>query len=97
LGGYVGYRFPWDLWGLRIRPVAFVGLSEVPISQPNGSGGTTSQTLAGISYGVGLIGTIKDRFNLGIIFGADHVDSIQQYQYQDKPWVSLELGISLTK
>jgi len=88
LGGYVGYRLPWDIAGMRVRPVLFAGLSEVP---------TGSQTVAGLSYGGGLIGTIKDRFNFGLLVGADHVDSVQQYQYQDKPWISLVLGISLTK
>ena len=97
LGGYVGYRIPIDFIGLRIRPVAFVGLSEVPVSQIGSDGKTKSENLAGLSYGFGLIGTIKDKFNLGIVFGADHVDSVPKYKYQDKPWVSLVLGLSLTK
>lgn len=94
LGAYLGYRIPF-LKALDLRPVLFAGLSEVPVEQTGDDGKATTETLAGFSYGIGVIGTIKDSFSWGLIVGADHVDSIQQYKYQDKPWVSLVLGLSL--
>lgn len=96
LGAYIGYRVPW-LRALDLRPVLFAGLSEVPVEQIGTGGKATTETMAGLSYGGGVIGTIKDDFSWGLIFGADHVNSIQQYKYQDKPWVSLVLGLSLSQ
>jgi len=96
LGGYLGYRCPLNLIGFRFTPMIFLGVSEVPSPQTDAAGKTTTQTLAGLSYGIGFIAKIKDDFNVGLVFGADHVNAGQSYQYQDKPWVSLSLGYSLT-
>jgi hypothetical protein len=97
LGAYLGYRFSWRLMGWTVRPVAFAGLSEIPTSQATNNGKTTSQTVAGLSYGLGLVGTVKDSFNVGLVVGFDHVNSVQAYPYQDKPWISLAIGYSFTK
>jgi len=97
LGGYLGYRFGWDMFGIKFSPIAFAGLSEIPTQQVQKNGKTASQTVAGISYGAGIVATVKDSFNVGLVVGADHVDSAQPYQFQDKPWVSLEIGYSFTK
>jgi hypothetical protein len=97
LGGYVGYNIGLNMPGFRVSPVAFVGVSDISMPQSGGSGSSSStQTVAGISYGVGLMGTIKDSFNISLVFGADHASS-NNYQYQDKPWVSFALGYSFTK
>lgn len=56
----------------------------------------SSETVAGLSYGIGLMGTIKDSFNISLVFGADHASS-KTYQYQDKPWASFAPGYSFTK
>ena len=101
LGGYVGYNIGLNMPGFRLSPVAFVGVSDVTLPQSSGSGSggsskSSSDTTAGLSYGVGLMGTIKDKFNISLVFGADHVSS-KNYQYQDKPWVSFALGYSFTK
>lgn len=99
LGGYVGYNIGLDLPGFRVSPVGFVGVSEISLPQQSGGNGnkTSSETVAGLSYGVGLMGTIKDSFNISLVFGADHVSGNKSYQYQDKPWVSFALGYSFTK
>jgi len=95
VGAYLGYRLPmWDT-GIVLSPVAFAGASN--ISVPTGSGGkNNTQTMAGLSYGLGVIGRVKDGFQVGVIFGKDHVDS-NSYQYNDKTWVSLEIGYSFAQ
>jgi len=97
LGGYLGYRFPIDLWGVEFRPVLFGGLSEIPTSQATGGSSSSQTTVAGVSWGAGLITTIKDTFDVGIVVGFDHIDSAEHFDYQDHPWISIELGIPLTK
>lgn len=97
LGGYLGYRIPWRVAGLDFRLLAFGGVSEVPTSEADSSGKITSQTVAGLSYGAGLVTTVKDNFNVGLVIGFDHVNSVQDYKYQDKPWISLEIGYSFTE
>ncbi|HTT98949.1 MAG TPA: hypothetical protein VMF58_12930 [Rhizomicrobium sp.] len=97
LGGYVGYNFGLDMPGFRVSPVVFVGVSDISMTNSGGTGGkSTTDTVAGMSYGIGLMGTIKDSFNISLVFGADHASS-KSYQYQDKPWVSFALGYSFTK
>ncbi len=96
VGAYLGYRMPFDDIGFGLSPVIFAGASNISTSQTTG-GTTQSQTVAGISYGFGLIANIKDSFNMGLVFGADHVDSAQPYAYSDKPWVSFEIGYSFAQ
>ncbi len=95
LGVYAGYRFPVDT-SIVLRPVVFVGGSYIPTSSSSG-GTTTSQTVAGFSYGVGLLTNIKDSLQAGVVLGFDHVDSAQPYAYNDKPWISFEIGYSFAQ
>lgn len=95
LGGYVGYRIPWTDTGLVFSPVIFAGASNISVPTAPGSSSTT-ETVAGLSYGAGLITTVKDSFQLGIVVGFDHVDS-PTYAYNDKPWLSLEIGYSFAQ
>jgi hypothetical protein len=94
LGGYLGYRFPFA--GVVLRPVVFAGVSNISTSATTG-GTTTSQTVAGLSYGFGLLTTIKGSLQAGLVLGFDHVDSAQPYAYNDKPWLSLEIGYSFAQ
>jgi hypothetical protein len=96
VGGYLGYRFPLFDTGLVFSPVAFAGASNILTSATTG-GKTTSQTVAGISYGFGLITDVKDGFQAGVIYGYDHVNSAQPYLYNNKPWISFEIGYSFAK
>lgn len=93
LGGYLGYQDPVGDIGLNFTPVLFGGLSNISTSATTGST-TTSQTVAGLSYGAGLLFDVKDDFHIGLVLGFDHVSSAQKYQYNDKPWVSFEIGYS---
>ena len=91
LGGYVGWQNPIGDLGLNISPIIFAGASSISTSATS-SGTTTSQTVAGLSYGTGLLFQIKDSFQAGVVFGFDHVSSAQNYQYNNKPWLSFEIG-----
>lgn len=96
VGAYLGYSFPlWDT-GLSVSPVAFAGASNISVPINNGKR-DTSQTMAGLSYGLGLITRVKDGFQVGLVFGKDHVDSAQRYQYNDKTWISFEIGYSFAQ
>jgi hypothetical protein len=100
VGGYLGYDFPWMNVGVTFRPVIFAGLS--PTSVPSSSGtstsaSSTSQTLMGLSYGFGVVSVIKQSsFQVGLICGFDHTDSTS-YAYNDKPWLSFEIGYSFAQ
>jgi hypothetical protein len=93
LGGYIGYQNPIANLGVNVSPIIFAGASNISTSATTGST-TTSQTVAGLSYGTGLLFNIKDSFQAGFVLGFDHVNSTQKYQYNDKPWVSFEIGYS---
>jgi hypothetical protein len=93
LGGYLGYQNPVGDLGMNVSPIIFAGASNISTSATTGFK-TTSQTVAGLSYGAGLLFNIKDSFQAGFVVGFDHVNSAQKYQYNDKPWVSFEIGYS---
>jgi hypothetical protein len=96
LGPYLGFRLPFFQTGIVISPVLFAGASTISVSTTSGST-TSSQNLAGLSYGGGLLFTIKDSFHVGVIVGADHVDTSANYQYNNKPWISFEIGYSFAQ
>jgi hypothetical protein len=93
LGGYLGYQSPLGDVGLNATPILFAGASDISTSTTSGTT-TSSQTLAGFSYGAGLLFDVKDDFHVGLVLGFDHVSSAQKYQYNDKPWISFEIGYS---
>jgi hypothetical protein len=95
VGPYLGFRIP--VFNVVIDPVIFGGASAISVSSTDQAGTTSSQTLAGLSYGAGIIGIIKGSFSVGLIFGADHVDDSAHYAYNDKLWTSLEIGYSFTQ
>ena len=93
IGGYLGYQNPIGDFPINFNPILFAGASNVSTSATTGST-TTSQTVAGVSYGTGILFDVKDDFHIGFVLGFDHVSSAQKYQYNDKPWVSFEIGYS---
>jgi hypothetical protein len=94
VGPYLGYRAdPEGSLGFGIAVVGFLGAANIAVSEP-GSGSTSPQNLAGFSYGVGLIGTVKGNFQLGGVLGFDRVSANANYQYNGHPWVAVELGYS---
>jgi hypothetical protein len=96
IGPYVGYRIP--LGDVAVfNPVAFAGASAISASTTDASGNTSTEALAGFSYGFGTIMRVKDSFSIGVILGADHVDSSAHYAYNDKWWASFEIGYSFAQ
>jgi hypothetical protein len=92
LGSYLGYRFDREgSLGIGVATVAFVGAADIAV--PSTIGGAT-QNVAGFSYGLGVIGTVKGNFQLGGVLGFDRVSSNAGYQYNGKPWIAFELGYS---
>ena len=96
VGGYLGYR--WDrsgVIGIALHPVVFVGAATIPVSQVN-NGQVKTENMAGISYGIGLLGSVKDEFQLGIIIGADRVNKSADYRYNGKVWLAISLGFEFS-
>jgi hypothetical protein len=91
LGGYLGYRHSSQAQGLEMKWVAFFGATNVSVSQTS-NGQTSNLNLAGVTYGVGLIGNVKNAFQLGVIFGADRVSNSAGYKENGKPWIAISLG-----
>ncbi len=94
IGGYLGRRFAHP--GSEFDFVGFIGGTSVPVSQ-TANGQTSTQNIAGVSYGIGILGTIKDSFHLGFVLGYDHVGTGSGYQYRDLPWIAAEFGFEFSK
>jgi hypothetical protein len=96
LGGYMGYRQDRSgLTGLAVQYVAFLGGASVPVQQTV-DGKTVTQEITGVSYGLGLIGTIKENFQMGVILGADRVSKNAGYVNNGKPWLAVSLGFAFS-
>lgn len=94
LGGYLGYRKEVD--AAAAQYIGFVGLTKVgvPVTQ---DGKSSVEQMAGVSYGVGVLWTIKNAFQAGLVIGADRVNKSAGYANNDKPWVSVSLGYDFYK
>lgn len=93
VGPYLGYRAdPEGTLGFGVSFVAFLGAANIAVPQAGSS--TSTQNLAGFSWGVGAIGTVKGNFQLGGVLGFDRVSANANYEYNGKPWVALEFGYS---
>jgi hypothetical protein len=96
LGGYVGYRQERSgLLGLGVQYVVFIGAASVPVSNVV-DGKPVTDNHAGVSYGVGLIGTVKDGFNMGLVLGADRVSKSAGYVDNGKMWIAVQLGYAFS-
>ncbi len=93
LGGYMGYRT--SLSGSSVAFITFAGPTKVDVAQMK-DGKASTESLAGLSYGVGLLGTIKDGFKAGVVLGTDRVAKSAGYPNNGKPWISLSLGYDFT-
>ena len=89
LGGYVGYRA--TVYGSSTIVMAFAGATKVDVPSTK-DGKPVIDSLAGLSYGVGVLGSIKDAFKLGVVVGADRVSKSANYVNNGKAWVSFSLG-----
>jgi hypothetical protein len=101
LGGYVGYRSA--LLGTSWQTIVFAGPTKVEVAvttpakaatatTPAVEAKTDLQSLAGLSYGAGFLGSIKESFKWGLVFGADQVSRSANYVNNGKLWISLSLG-----
>lgn len=96
IGLYMGYRFDRNALGLGTKLVGFAGPTTVSVTQ-NVDGVSKSQSLSGFSYGLGLIGELKNGFQVGLVFGKDHVSKSAGYIDNGKTWLSISLGFEFAK
>jgi hypothetical protein len=101
LGGYVGYRA--TIKGTALQAIVFAGGTKVEVAKLTPGTPATATTpavepkselesLAGLSYGTGVVGAIKESFKWGLVFGFDRVSRSVSYVNNGKMWVSLSLG-----
>jgi hypothetical protein len=96
VGGYLGFRQDKSGWtGLALQYVAFLGASSISVTQ-NVDGSPVSQDLTGVSYGLALLGTVKQAFQLGVVIGADRVNRNAGYVNNGKPWIAVSLGFDFS-
>jgi hypothetical protein len=96
VGGYLGFRQDKSgRTGLALQYVGFVGAATVPVAQTV-DGKAITQQLAGVSYGVGMLGTVKGTFEMGMVIGADRVSKSANYVNNGKPWLAVSLGFAFS-
>lgn len=94
VGGYLGFRQDRSGWsGLALQYVGFIGAATVPVSQTI-DGQSQVQQISGVSYGLGILGTVKSEFQMGLVIGADRVSKNANYVNNGKPWIALSLGFA---
>jgi len=96
LGGYLGFRQDRSgITGLALQYVFFAGGASIPVVQ-NVDGQPVNQDVTGLSYGVAILGTVKDTFQLGLVLGADRVNRNVKYVNNNKPWIAFSLGFDFS-
>jgi hypothetical protein len=91
LGGYFGWRETFS--NTELQFVGFAGATKVDVPKVDKDGKADgTQSLAGFSYGLGVLSTLKASFKLGLVFGQDRVSNSAGYVNNGKTWVSLSLG-----
>jgi len=96
VGGYLGWRQDRSgMIGLALQYVVFLGGASVPVTQTS-NGESTTQDMSGVSYGVGIIGTVKGAFQMGVVVGADRVSKNAGYEDNGKTWLAVELGYAFS-
>jgi hypothetical protein len=96
LGGYLGFRQDRSgITGLALQYVFFAGGASISVVQ-NVNGQQVSQDVTGFTYGVALLGTVKDTFQLGVVLGADRVNRNVRYVNNNKPWIAFSLGFDFS-
>ena len=59
-------------------------------------GKPVTQELTGVSYGIGILGTVKQNFHMGLVLGADRVNKSSGYVNNGKPWLAASLGFNFS-
>jgi hypothetical protein len=95
IGPYAGYKTESSTWGASVELVGFGGLSSVPVEDVvDGKSKTTD--VSAFSYGAGVIGRIRDNFQLGVIIGADRVGKSVNYPDNGKAWIAISVGYAFS-
>lgn len=94
VGPYMGYKFAAQTVGFAGTAALFAGASNIAVTK---AGSTSTQQLAGFSAGGGLLFEIKGGFQAGAVCGIDSVGSGQGFEYNNKPWLALQLGYSFSQ
>jgi len=97
VGGYIGWRQDRSgMTGLALQYVLFLGAASIPVTQTSAAGQSTTQNMSGVSYGVGILGTVKGAFHMGFVVGADRVNKNAGYEDNGKTWVAVEIGYAFS-
>ena len=67
---FIGYRLPYDFWGMTFQPIFAAGLGLVPVSDPS-TGKTDTKTAFSFSFGVISASSKNDKFLSGFVVGRD--------------------------
>ena len=88
LGGGIGYSL--GIFGLRLTPVAFVGLATISLGDVNSS----VETQVGITYGGGFAFSLSKTYQIGLIVGADRLTGAvsREWPFQGEAWLSFGIG-----
>lgn len=90
IGPFWGWR-----WGNvgdgAVTLFATTGLTTISISDVNSS---ETENRLGLTAGVGLVATTAEGFQIGLIYGIDHLGDKDEpgWRYEDRPWVSFSIG-----
>jgi len=90
IGQYISYK--WEV----IELLATAGLSQLSISE---IGTNEIETKTGITYAFGINFEIDKDWDLALLIGADHLSGTtgDNWQYQNKAWVSFAIGFNFTR
>jgi hypothetical protein len=93
IGGYLGYREAFS--GYSSRFILFGGITKIDVPTVTDDK-VGVESVAGLSYGLGWLGTVKDSFQLGVVIGADRVSKSVGYVNNGKPWLAVSLGFGFS-
>jgi len=77
--------------GFESNYIAFAGGASIASPQII-DGVASNQNLAGVSYGFGVLATIKREFQVGLVVGQDRVDDSANFSRDGNTWVALSFG-----
>lgn len=102
LGPYLGYKFDTQNYGLATTLALFGGISNIAVDKTTTDPttmmtSTSTEQIAGFGYGGGVLLEIKGGFQAGAVIGFDSVGNGQNFQYNNQPWLALELGYSFSQ
>ena len=92
LGGYLGYRVDrTGFSGFESNFVVFAGATSIAVPETV-DGTETISNRAGASYGFGVLATVKEQFQIGLVVGQDRTDDAAQFARNGDTWLALSFG-----